>query len=411
MTLIEQFGDQIINEAAEKARNQLRPDYAQDSYERYYMDLQDILQKQEQKQGLLNSDPKATDIRNKTLAVVFEMSVLNSLVAADAIKGNIDSYFDNPENAHFFQDVSKEQVDEFRQRLKDTVTEKLAVQAKTERGREFVNQLTEKFNNEVKNSDPVKRNSFERGAFFPIVATLQALSHDNVPNLTLVEGEENTAARLMATGIAKHSNELAGERDTLERYIDYVVIPYKGKDSLKETEFITHFQENNLTAADKAWAEYFFDNAVICNDHDNLDFNSFMLNGEPMFSKQQINEADPQELKTQVIGKALLGEEVTHKDGDSLKLVSPSVDKENYSIWDRIIDFFRNLLGIHSMENTINDREADNMMTFHNHMNAPLREKVTMDELSGKTVVDKIIKAEKQSPVKEKALDKSAPTF
>lgn len=416
MTLIEQLSNQIINDAAEKARNQLRPDYATENYERSYLDLQNIIRKQEEIKPILDPAAFALDMhqRARAVAATFQLAVINSLVATHAINQNIDSFFDNPENADFFSDMSKEQADNFRQQLKDTVTERLAVKAKTEPAQKFVNDLTEKFNSTVVTERD--RNYFERSAMFPIITTVRAIQNGVEPELSVPQSESHTAAKITADAMVHDYLSLREERETVQKYSNEVIIPYEGKDGITVDKFCKHFEENKLTSADKKWGEYFFDKEVDINKDAAPDFSQFMIDGLPMFTEQQIKESNPAELKTQVIGRALQGEDIVYRDGIHLGHIKPTIERDlnrKESLIDRIIDFFKDLLGI---DRTPRDRIINERASF-GHANfqvapAPLREKVTFEELSGKTTVDKAITKpapEKNVPEK-KAPEKSQNT-
>lgn len=402
MPLDKELGSRIIDEAAEMVK--LKPSYERARYEAYYQDLKQVLEQQEQKPYMQNTD-KEIKARNLALGTVFQLSVINSIVVSETINENIDKYFDSYKNAHLFEGYSKKEIKEFRQSLKDSVTERLAVKPRTTEGQKLADDLKESYLQHIKSEGNTKT-TFEISAMTPVISAIIALRSNQEPNLSgsqLDEDPQHIPGKIVADSMAENAEVLAREEDILFKYINNVIIPYDEKNLITEDAFLTRFRDDNLTAEDKEWAERLFDRQISGPKHKNIDFSTFEVDGKPLFSKEQLETTPKQELKTAVIGSALHGQKVAYKDGNLFTMVNVSIGaKKNYSVWDRIIDFFKGLLGIGSMEKDINAKAAENKSDFAKMTTSPLRQKVTIDELSGAAGLKKVMTPEKRADFEKK---------
>lgn len=234
------------------------------------------------------------------------------------------------------------------------------------------------------------------------------------------------AANLAMKGFSNfYLSDFASEVDIIDHTIKHIPMNITKETKILPTEFLLHYNENTLSPEEIEWAASAFDDA---RNHSIPYFSEFMVGGKPLFSPEEISAArtpeDENKLKAKVIAEVLKGNPVEemNEEKHTKELFSPQISdtrSEERTFLEKIVDFFKELLGIgvkeKQMENAMLDQMKENanineenysgtytdLDTLNEH-----REKITFEELSAEHAVDKVTKAVKNSPALNKNLSK-----
>lgn len=217
----------------------------------------------------------------------------------------------------------------------------------------------------------------------------------------------NDYEQIMIDAIRNDAAQLATEEEFYTQIVRDMDVSIDNNSKAKLLEFVEHHKNNQLTDEEINWARDVFDSAMT---DDAMDFSNVMLDGKPMFSKEQIDSPHPDDLKIAVVAEALSGNEVTVKDKENEKLtlltpkITETVENTNKSFWQKIVDFFANL-----WENVFNkeskekakadaikvDEMKENISTkLKEFNNKQPRQKITVDDLFGEKTLGKFNSAQ-----------------
>lgn len=155
--------------------------------------------------------------------------------------------------------------------------------------------------------------------------------------------------------------------------------------------FLKRYKSNSLTDEDKEWEKDFFAFRYI---------DEVKIDGKPVYTREQIERKGEKETAAELLGAVLSGKKVSYKDYEYGSEYIVEYDNNNYdkfekSIWDKIVDFVRQALGLDKNYNFIKSIQSDN---------ENLREKLSFEELSGiKNIKNvKSPSADKKDPIIER---------
>ena len=151
------------------------------------------------------------------------------------------------------------------------------------------------------------------------------------------------------------------------------------------------------------------------NKRFNIGLEDIKLDGKPMFSKEQLE--NPTDLMVcEVIARTLSGEKVTANLTDDREyLLSPKIEEISYKKekhwYDGIVDFFKSHFGSGTDKEKsakIDEMKSEIENTQDKFVDSAFRrEKITINDLFGKSALDKVTSASNQQPEKTNTLGKS----
>lgn len=366
---------------------------------------------------ITNDNSVSSERRNASRASAFMLSVINSVYATDMIHDSIDEEFNDPEHKNAFSRMNEQEMQDLKKELKEYVTETLAVKAKTDEGKKFVQTITEEYNKTASyKNDPGMRSAIEKEGLFEEnsndlvmggTMTVYKLNDQMNPNYTVSEtlsdlnrykNSTNKYEKIILDTLEKDSAALASEEEIYSQTVHNLNITVGKDQTVKPTEFLEHYKNKSLSNEEMLWANSIYNNEI----RDSIpDLRDVMLDGKPMFTQRQIDDTTIDiDLRVAVVAEALAGKEVTVKDKDNekLTLISPKINEaaenKSKSFWERITEFFSNLLNRaeRKMEKAKMDDMKENISTTRNDFNnkKKLREKISFSELSGKNSLDKL---------------------
>ncbi len=415
----------ILNTIAEKARQELsqRGSFMSDFYH-------ETLGQLERRDFFTPLGP-AAELDSTTAfigAMEFETLAANSVVLTDMFNKGIDEFFADPANIHKFGGADNDELDARRQQLKEFVTEKLDLKPETEQAKQFMQDLKTEFDRAVTSNGNERTNErirFIKDFVTPLKAAVEAMDDPNKKNRQGIlnsagSGLDNRVKRLAFDGLEDKAQQLASERGVISHAVKSVFMPIESDKSVMPHEFLEHYKQEGFipTAEEAAWAAEVFDRIT---DGGQVDLSRFMLNKEPFFTEAQINDAPmfQDSLKSKLVGAVLAGDKVSiRKDDGTMALINPQIvdaRRENMSFFDKIIDFFKELLGIGKEKEAQLQQDIsglqNNMQSvrdkFEKKATVIPRERITFDELSGTDAIKKVTASQKQNTPEK---SKSTPT-
>lgn len=365
----------------------------------------DDLRRRFQTNGTFTTDDSVLpETRNASRASAFTMSVLNSLFVTDKINNGIDEFFNDQQNNSLFKDQSEEQKQELKNELKNYVEETLSVKAKTDEGKAFVQKLTDEYDTiKGDKNSAQKAKEFMETSLATVYSINDALSQnrklDQALDITSDNlGRDNVFVQMIVDEMRDNFAALASEEEVYAQTVRDLDVSVENQSKVKPQDFVEHFGSNSLSEEEKAWANNVFDNGI--NDL-SIDFKNIMLDGKPMFSPEKISQSSQDELKQAIIAEALSGKEVTVKDPEKseITLLTPNIkdsaENTSKSFWQKVIDFFADLLGITTKEKkekakveAMKENISDALNNFN--QNNSQREKTSFYELSGINTMHKV---------------------
>lgn len=348
---------------------------------------------------------------NLAYAQIFAETVANSLVVTDMFDQQLDVLFEHSKYKEYLEDLDLEEKYGLREELKHDIAQKLAVTPETEEGKQLAGELSQIFREAISASyddefsdRPSARAAFMRDVMLPTeIITGNQLNGKAVftEDIALAFQNGQPATKAVSAALRDHAQQLGTERKVFEPIISRIII---NDATVSPAEFVGHFSDfNSLSEHEKDWADCVFEGAMrdvsmeITGDSPNLkpDFANFKLNGKMMFTGEEILGADPDKLKTRIIGHMILGNEVTYADPERGKevLLSPDFQRaEELSFFRRLMNFIRELLGMEPEDELESMREEAMQQEekFMNNANAR-REKVSFNELAGLDAANKAV--------------------
>lgn len=353
--------------------------------------------------------------RNMSRATLFTVDVLNSLYLTNKFSEYIDNYFDNPENGHLY--ANEEEKNQLKSELKKRVEDSFEVKTNSQEAKDYAQSLKDGFS----------ADSYEKGMSW-VYNINQALIYPSGMNqLTssrdYFEEAPDSITRKIVEGINAHAAEIAQEEKPVSKSIRgfSVVYGFGNENKVNPADFVKHFNDSTLSDEEKQWAMNIYRDSLIDDrniDKDkrfNIGFDDIKLDGKPMFSREQLE--NPTDLMVcEVIARAMSGEKVTASLTDDKEyLLSPKIKevstKKEKHWYDFIVDFFKSHFGNGSEKDKaakIDDMktEIENTQTKYAD-SASRREKITFNDLFGKSAIDKLTSASKQQPQKTNTLGKT----
>lgn len=344
-------------------------------------------------------------------AAAFITSALNSIVVKDIFNEGIDYAFNAPDNATIFADMTAEEKDESRRQLKNTVAERLNINPETNKGRLFANMLEQQFNDYMANNAGERtkvRKDFMEKVLAPAIPMLEQIHKKfTMPSPDELKRQFNDPIQqFIIDNITENAVEFSAEEGAIHRTVNKTFMTITRDSTVTPASFLEHYKAGTLSDEEKEWAVEIFDNAHI--EH-TPDYASFMKNmGDPqgpLFTEEELEQLrnDPafeKNLKIKAIGTALSGTKVSEKNTakGTVELLNPVIKdlrRSNRSVWEAIIDFFKDLLGIGKEENRqlkeIMESSKINAEKFDGRSESPKsREHIGLEELSGQKAIDRV---------------------
>ena len=350
--------------------------------------------------------------------------MLTSVDATKKIQKNIEDYFSDEANKEWFtkQGITTE---EDKKKLKESllvhVEKQMDVNPKSQEGRNFVRKIQEMYDGCADmDKDFFLQNScaFLRAVSDKITeAGNEYHAFDNA--LTLWKGNNSDRDYGLISGalydaITDDSIALSREMDVTHENIRVYNAYFAPSVEVKFTDFLEHAKNGSFTNEDKIWAEDYRQTIVETLAEQgvlkSVAMEDFMLNGKPMFTKEDIENKRMDELSCKIVENMLKGEAVAVKNpenGEMSYLVSNlkeqeksnsleeindvvnSVDTQktqSKSFFERVYDFFKDLFSeerrmVAMLQRNIDTKEGDRKAVY---------QRVTFDELIGKNAVDRI---------------------
>lgn len=354
------------------------------------------------------------DTRNMARATMFTVKALNSIYVTKKLDEYIDSYFDNPSNEGKFPAGDKEAYkDELKQQVEDTI----GIKPVSKEAQDYVQSLKDGFTAE----------SYEKGLSWVYNINQSLQVRNGMTQLTQSRGyfaePDDSVAKKIVEGVSNSSAALAGEEKEPKRAVREFSVLYEPIDNeINPKDFVEHFKNSTLSTDEIVWANDVFRDSVVdyrnINPAErlNIDIEDIMVDGKPMFTKEQVKNGNINLMTCEVIARALSGEKVTtNPTGEKEYLLSPNIkeigDKKKSHWYDAIVDFFRSLVGkettkqkaakIDEMKAGIKETKSEfEPLTTH-------REKMTFKDLFGQSNLDKVTATPgKNQPQKTNTLGK-----
>lgn len=368
--------------------------------------------------GVYTDDKRIDDqTRNMSRATVFTVDVLNSLYLTNRLSDYIDNYFENPENEHLY--ANEEEKNRLKSELKKRVEDTFEVKTNSQEAKDYAQSLKDGFS----------ADSYEKGMSW-IYNINQSLTYQGGMN-QLTSSQDyfreapDSIVRKIVDGINAHSAEIAQEEKPVSKGIRgfSVVYGFGNENDVNPADFVKHFNNSTLSSEEKRWAMDIYRDSLIDDRNINKDrrFNiglgDIKVDGKPMFTKEQLSDATKSdEMICEVIARAMSGEKVTaNLTDDKEYLLSPKIKevgtKKEKHWYDFIVDFFKSHFGGGTEKEKaakIDDMKTEIENTQSKYANsASRRERITFDDLFGKSALDKVTSASKQQPQKTNTLGKS----
>lgn len=333
---------------------------------------------------------------NLARASAFAMSAVTGLYMTYALRDSIDEFFADPTNAHHFDGYSEEQKTALRVKLKDTVKERLAVDAKTDEGKALVQRLTEKFEGyEQENEQNGAQNSassqsrlrdFQSGLSALNSVLVQVVS-DSGKKKALDTVKQHTKpnddfVRIITESLENDFANLAKEEEVITRTVATFNMDHSAN-TVNVQEFLSHYNsEKGLNGKEKDWALDMFDNLGL----DHVDFANFMAGGNPLFTPEELAKNNKRNMKIDVIANALMGNNVVLKENGKETLISEKIEEPEKNWFEKFIDLIKEKLGIGSNER----QRVKQVKEVEENFRAKMSERISFEDLSGLNALKKV---------------------
>lgn len=388
----------------------------------FYSQFRDSLEKNG---AIAESNDISADRKNGSRATAFTSSVLTSLFMTDVLRDNIDEFFDNPENDYQFRNQTPEEKEAFRQELKDKVRNDLTVKPKTREGEALAEQITQRFDRildfkaanrgqakQFKENDGFDMSKLGADLYSEGMSALYAINVNLRNGKSISETaksvrenapQNSSFYKIILEGFENDAKELAAEEEVITHTVKQFSVPVNNPNDITPTGFVEHYQKGKLSPEEKGWAMNIAQKMGI----EYSDFENLKLDGKPMFEGWQLHREDELDRTVDVVASVLTGKQVAleNQKDEKLTLLNPSIkgqvkERENKSILDRIIEFFKDLVsGTTSLEreqNKIEMMDLDAQKAKTNFMEKS-RERISFKELSGLNSLKKVTAPQNQN--------------
>ena len=226
--------------------------------------------------------------------------------------------------------------------------------------------------------------------------------------------DEHSLSDALLDELSKNALELADEIEVTPENIQEFTVMYGSGIDVKPSEFLANAKKGNFTDKDKIWATGLYHdllaNVAENNDvtfdssHPFISMGDFMVNGKPMFTKDELEGKQADTLPCRIVESILRGNDVSvkvsGKENDVCHL-NPKFEEiqeehkepKQKSFWDKVYDFFMDLFGKTKAPEV---KERDKVATIQSDLsdssarNKAAREKTSFDELIGKDAFKKV---------------------
>lgn len=399
--------------------------------------LYENLGKAMDKNGILQSNRDMSDEKiTLTRATAFVSAVLGSVYMKDKLRDSIDEFFDAPDNADYFKDMSDDEKFQFRNELKDEASAAVKHQASSKEGRNIVDKIDRQFSNLVQHKDRSDAKSLQAQlekfhytenfigcGMSALIALNEGLTRNEydtktIGNVVKSKISAESSKDWFANEHAKFFSELVDDvlanskalakEEMLETSIMKLNVSadktarVKPQDFVRSIESARALRPNDPDAVSYApeaeWANELYE-----GNFSDRKFEDFMIDGKPMFTKAQISGLTDSTKKIEVIAAALSGKAVMFqnaKEGE-MTLVNPvltkSIEREpKKTWWQAFVDFIKDLFGSGSKEKQLSQQKLDEMQNAYDKNRADfnnkkyIKEKISLNELMGKKTAEKL---------------------
>lgn len=396
--------EQILNEAVEKAQKDspTRMKYLTPDGKTRYKDADEFFHNLSD--SFIGNDLLSGTRSFAVRSSAFALRVLNSVDATKRIQGNIEDFFSDEANNEWFAQQGITTDDE-KKKLKETLTnyveEQLDVNPKTVEGRQFVERMKEVYDEcadidkdfflqngcafiQVVN-DMVAENGNDYGAFD---TALMIWREDDV------DKDYGLVASAMYNSLASDYKELSSEIDRSPKLVQHFGLYFGDSVKVKPVEFLEHAKTGEFTLEDKIWAEGNYQSIVEQGIFRSVDMTDFRVNGKPMFSEEELQNKDMDELSCKIVENMLKGEDISiNRPGREPVRLDVNLnewrDPTKKNFIERFFDFIKEL--VTGEKSKIEQMKKD--FAANKEEKKAIRKRISFDELTGKNVADKITTA------------------
>lgn len=362
----------------------------------------------------------------------FALKAVNCIYMTERIKDNIDEILNNPGNRNklisqgFATDKDREAL---KAHLKEYVEEKLSPKPKTAEGKKLVSDMKNLYAEYEADYKDINKDLFllESCSYLNSVADKMARGIDADTALFDAKKESidsrlvNYISDTLYDNIERSARSIKDEMEVLPENIQEFCTYYGNSVRVKPNEFLEHAKNHKFTNEDKVWASVVYQEicenaslsmAVDGSPVDSIQMSDFRLDGAPMFIKGFDGKApNKEDFACDVVANVLQGNSISVVNPDTQKpvVVQPKFCEitEHRSTWEKIVDFFKDLLGI-SEKSKIKEIEK-NIESKADERKA-IRDKVSFKELVDTDTYRKFI-APPSKQDKTKELNKKEPTL
>lgn len=362
----------------------------------------------------------------------FALKAINSIYMTERIKDKIDKIFALNENTNRFTSqgiTTDEQKEALKAHLKEYVEEKLSPKPKTEEGKKLVSDLKNLYAEYEADYKDINKDLFllESCSYLNSVADKMTRGIDADTALFDAKKESidsrlvNYISDTLYDNIERSARSIKDEIEVTPENIQEFRAYYGNGVRVKPNEFLEHAKNNNFTNEDKVWASIVYQEicenaslsmAVDGSPVDSIQMSDFRLNGAPMFIKGfGGNAPNKVDFACDVVANALQGNSISVVNPDTQKpvVVEPKFCEitEHRSTWEKIVDFFKDLLGISEKSKV---KEIEKNIEAKADERKAIRDKVSFKELVDSDAYKKFV-APPSKQDKTKELSKKDPTL
>lgn len=362
----------------------------------------------------------------------FALKAINSIYMTERVKDRIDELFSLHANTNRFTSqgiTTPEDKEALKAHLKEYAEEKLSPKPKTEEGKKLVSELRNLYKEYDQYYKDINKDLFllESCSFLNSVADKMARGIDADTALADAKKESvdsrlvNYISDTLYDNIERSARSIKDEIEVTPENIQEFRAYYGNSVKVKPSEFLEHAKNNNFTNEDKVWANMVYNEicenaslsmAVNGSPVDKINMSDFRLDGAPMFIKgfggKEPNEMD---FACDVVANVLQGNSISVVNPDTKEpvVVEPKLYEvtEHKSVWEKIVEFFENLLGISEKSKV---KEIEKNIEAKADERKAIRDKVSFKELVDNDAYKKFV-APPSKQDKTKELNKKDPTL
>ena len=367
-----------------------------------------------------------------TRSSAFALKAVNSIYMTERVKAKIDKFFELHQNTtrlKYEGITTDEDREALKAHLKEYVEEKLSPKPKTAEGKKLVSDLKNLYAEYEADYKDINKDLFLTESYSYLNSVADKMSRgvdadaalreakDEAVNSRLVHYISSTLYDNLERSSRFMTNEMDVEPENIQEFRTY----YGNSIRVKPNEFLERAKQHTLTNEDKIWANEVYND--ICDTAslsmaadgspvDKIQMSDFRLDGAPMFIPGYGGKApNEMDFACDVVANALSGNSISVVNPDTKKavVVQPKFSEapEHKSVWDKIVEFFENLLGI-GEKNKI--KELENNIEAKADENRTIRDKVSFKELVDNDAYKKFVTPPSRQD-KTKELNKKDPSL